>query len=223
MSDKNLSAQIARAVTVYKGKPTRKMMAQTGVDIEVLEQVYGLWEQCKETVNYAHLGKYLQQVLFTGYRQAFRESGLDGGQESLLVLDGRVLQRREVGNHSRYSSLLDVPEEYRASPNEQRRSGQFAIFLTRDLKWIIFTNFPTSKFQVAHDPKGAVELALSMLPPETYFGGTDDLAFDSLACELADKLVRSLRDSINARKKINDFVEPIYAQAKEHMNVVDKK
>jgi hypothetical protein len=223
MSDKNLPAQIARAVTVYKGKPSRKMMAQTGVDIELLEAVFALWEPRKDTLsNYQPLDVAVEKALFIEGRETYEHAKLDGSQPTLILLSGRLLQQKR--GSSRLDSQLVVPREFRVKSDETHRHGMFAIFLTRDLKWIIFTNFPGRSFQIADNPRSAVHMAMDTLPAKTYFGsnGTQEV-LDSLALELADGLTKSLRDSINAKKRIIDGEEPTHVLMKEYMNAVDKK
>lgn len=229
-SNSNL-AVILRDVTLGGRLVPREALAETGVDIEILERVFELWRQHRDYLRgYRNFDDIIEKpAAALDDVDAFDASGLRGKHRNALVLvEGGIAQERDfpaAGNRM-LSSYLTIPDGYKTNREREirrdTRIGKFLIAVTRDCKWIIFTNFPVrSSFLTADSPREAVRKALDALSADTYFtqsGGS--LVYQSLALALADNLRSSLMDSIHQKEEDVKREKPTLEAIKTLMNKV---
>lgn len=154
-------------------RPTAAEMHATGVDIEVLEAVYAI---VKPEL------KFFPGHVFTTLEKSFREEGSRMNRRLSATWLAVLPQADAFGQVINLASTAFMDAEGRfiwsslePSNVEFDYSAELRVYLSKQSRWLVWTNHPESRFETCQTPREAVEIAYSMLPEGGAFDSIDPL------------------------------------------------
>ena len=212
MSTLNSQSDLLRSIVFEDKKPSRALLVEAGIDIELLEDVVA---QLKPNMDYMRGYRPIESWFtqagdgifsrsgthYLPYPAWLEESGL-AGEHPHCISVFEATMRGDVG--SDWLPLIPTErdryegERHACGPNTYLRYARLRVLLTRKGKWIVWANYPTSVFRIAADPASALALIQELTPSDLRLSTG---FYSSPAFEILSRLLTFFRESIEAKQK----------------------